>query len=481
MIYLPHQLHKPVKFAHQYQYMRLSYIFSTLLTISLIYILSVAGSGCAQIGAISGGDKDTLAPVLVASSPRQPAVNITGSRITLTFDEYVDVQELQSNLIVSPYPKKMPEIVVRLKTISIKLKDSLLANTTYALQFGNAIRDVNEANPVKDFTYVFSTGNTIDSMQFSGKLIMAETGKPDSTLIIMLYRNATDSSVQKLKPTYITNVKGDGSFSFSYLPAEKFEVYALKDGDGGKTYNSKTEIFAFADSAVQVSENTSPVLLYAYAEEKKDRPAAKTPVQKQTAKRLRYAAFSPGQRQDLRSDLTLNFSNKLKSVDSANIILTDTNYNVIPFSYTIDSNLLIVKTKWAEEFDYRLIITKGAVTDIADSSVTKTDTIRFQTKSAADYGNVVLRFNKLDSASSLVIQFVQDEIIKESFPLTAKEWSYKLFPPGEYEIRILYDANKNGKWDPGSYSKKRQPEKVIALPKKFSVKENWDNESEINL
>lgn len=481
MILLPHQLLKQTKFAHQYQYMRLSFTFYTLLTICLIYIITVLGSGCAQIGAIAGGDKDTLPPVLVASSPKKPATKVTSTRITLTFNEYVDVQELQNNLIVSPYPQKMPEINARLKTVSIRLKDSLLPNTTYSIQFGNAIRDVNEANPAKDFTWVFSTGDHIDSLTFSGKLLMAETGKTDSTMVVMLYRNANDSSVQKIKPTFITNIKGDGSFEFKNLPPEKFNVYALKDGDGGKTYNSKSEPFAFADSAVLISENTSPVTLYAYAEEKKEKAVVKTTAQKTAAKRLKYTATVAGQKQDLRSSLELSFSNKIKTADSSKIILTDSNYNPIPVSLTVDSNLLILKTKWAEDFDYRLIINKDAVTDIADSSVTKTDTLKFKTKSAADYGNVVLRFNKLDSATHMVLQFVQDEKVKESFPITAKEWSYKLFPPGEYEIRILYDDNNNGKWDPGNYSKKLQPEKVIALPKKFAVKENWDNESEIKL
>ncbi len=457
------------------------YILYCLLSFSFFYILTVTSSGCAQIGAISGGDKDTLPPVLVASSPKLPATNVNSNRISITFDEYITLQELQTNLIISPYPQLIPEINSRLKTINIKLKDSLLPNTTYSIQFGSAIRDVNENNAAKDFTYVFSTGNHIDSLSLSGKLIIAETGKPDSTLIIMLYRNAVDSTVQTKKPNYITNIKGDGSFEFKNLPAEKFSVYALKDGDGGKTYNSKTEVFAFADSAVTVNDNTTPVTLYAFAEEKKEKTPAKTTAQKTAPKKLRYAASVAGQAQDLRSNLELTFTNKIKQYDSTKIILADSNYNPLPVSFSLDSNLLVIKTKWAEDFDYRLIVKKDAVTDIADSSLFKTDTIRFKTKSSANYGNVVLRFNKVDTAAHMILQFVQGDQLKESFPLNTKEWNYKLFPPGEYEIRILYDENNNGKWDPGSYTKKLQPEKVVALPKKFAVKENWDNESDINL
>ncbi len=147
----------------------------------------------------------------------------------------------------------------------------------------------------------------------------------------------------------------------------------------------------------------------------------------------------------------------------------------------LDSNKVILTTKWTEDSDYKIIINKDAVRDSTDSMIVKTDTVRFKTKREADYGNVVLRFSNIDIAKHPVLQFTQGDEIKESYAITSKEWRNKLFVPGEYEIRILYDDNNNGKWDPGNYTKKLQPEKVITLPKKISVRENWDNESDINL
>jgi hypothetical protein len=448
------------------------------------YIISAGGSSCAQIGSISGGNKDTIAPVLVAANPKIPAVNITGKSITLTFNEYVEVADAQNNLLVSPYPQKAPEISYKLKTVSIKLKDTLLPNTTYALNFGNAIRDVNEGNPLMNFTYVFSTGSSIDSLTFSGKVQLAETGQIDSTINVLLYRNANDSSVQQKKPQYMAKLNGDGSFKFINLPAGTFSVYALKDGDGSKTYNSKTEIFAFADAPVVISDSTTPVQLYAYAAEKREKEKAAATKPKAAPKKLRYNFKALSEKQDLRkSQLEIEFTNGIKLADSTKIFITDTNYNPVATTrYTIDSNkLFITAAQWTEDADYRLIISKGAVTDISDSTITKADTLKFQTKRQSDYGNVVLRFKNIDFAKHPVLQFVQGEIIAGSYALTAAEWRNKLFMPGEYEIRILYDDNNNGKWDPGEYAKKRQPEKVIALPKKFAVKENWDNESDINL
>jgi uncharacterized protein (DUF2141 family) len=476
---------KHFKFALQYQLMKVSHFLNLLLIITLGSLVTVSNSGCGQIGAISGGLKDTLPPALLAASPKLLSTNITDNKITLTFDEYVDeLQEVQSNVLVSPYPKTFPEFKSKLKTISVKLKDTLLPNTTYAINFGKAIRDVNEGNVLKNFTYVFSTGNTIDSLSLSGKVELAETGKADSTMIVMLYRNANDSSVQQVKPAYIAFLKGDGSFTFNNLPPGNFNIYALKDGDGGKTYNSKTEEFAFADRSITVSANNKPIALFAYAEEKTNKTPLTTTVKPKTAaqKKLKYTLGSGGQKQDIRQNFILDFNNAIKQLDTTKITLTDTNFVPVPgVSFAVDSNKVILKTKWLEDADYKIVIQKGAVRDSTDSTITKTDTIRFKTRGSADYGNVVLRFNGIELSKHPVLQFVQDDVVKESYPVTAKEWQNKLFTPGEYEIRILYDDNNNGKWDPGSYSKKLQPEKVIALPKKFAVKENWDNESDINL
>jgi Bacterial Ig-like domain len=476
---------KPFKFAVQYQLMKLSYLLYTLLIISLAATTVITNTGCAQIGSITGGDKDSLPPGLVTASPKLLATNFTGNKVTFVFDEYIDeLQDIQSNVLVSPFPKNFPEVRSKLKTVTVKLKDTLLANTTYSINFGNAIKDVNEGNILKNFTYVFSTGNIIDSLSLSGKVELAETGKTDSTMFVLLYRNATDSSVQKIKPNYIAFVKGDGSFTFNNLPPDSFYIYALLDGDGSKTYNSKTEVFAFIDKPITVTSNNEPVNLYAYAEEKISKTLSSTTVKPKTAaqKKLRYSLAAASQRQDLTENLVLDFSNAIKTLDTTRILLTDTNYVPIPgVSFLLDSNKVILTTKWAEDSDYKIIINKDAVRDSTDSMIVKTDTVRFKTKREADYGNVVLRFSNIDIAKHPVLQFTQGDEIKESYAITSKEWRNKLFIPGEYEIRILYDDNNNGKWDPGNYTKKLQPEKVITLPKKISVRENWDNESDINL
>lgn len=461
--------------------MRPSHIFFPFFIVSLLYIIAIGNAGCGQVGMPTGGPKDTIPPSLVSASPALKSTNVTRNTITLSFNEYIELKDPQSNVLISPLPKKQPSVDFKLKTVTVKLKDTLLPNTTYSINFGNAIVDNNESNPLKHFVYVFSTGPQIDSFTLSGKIVIAETGKYDSTLLALLYRKTADSAVQKTRPDYVARLSGDGSFSFVNLPAGSFNLYALKDGDGGKTYNSKKEMFAFADAPVTVSANTDPVILYASALEKEN-PNAKTG-KTVLAKRLSYNVAS-GQSQDIQSPLEINFNNPLKKFEAEKFILRDSNYKAIASaSWTIDSTRTKIKltAPWQEAMAYRIIVDTSAVIDSANLHLTKTDTIRFTTKQQLDYANVVLRFSNLDLAKNPVLQLVQGDEVKKSYTLTAPEWSNKFVNPGEYELRILFDDNRNGKWDPGDYSKKLQPEKVIALKDKLAIKANWDNERDIKL
>ncbi len=450
---------------------KMLYFFLLILVIPKIVVLT---SGCAQIIAPTGGPRDTLPPVLISTTPKKPATNFTGNRINLYFDEYVQIQELQQNLLVSPTPKNNPYIDYKLRSVTIRLRDTLEPNTTYTINLGNSIRDINENNIIKDFRYVFSTGSTIDSLSFSGKVQEAETGKIDSTLIVLLYKNLDDTAVIKLKPKYIARLDGAGNFSFENLSAGEYKVYALKDGDGSRTYNSKLEMFAFANSAVTVSSNTTPVFLYAYAEQK-EKPKVTAPAEK----KLKYTTKITTQKQDVFTDLAIEFNKPLKNPDKQKIILTDTLNNIIKdFSVTTDSTNknLLIKTKWIQDASYKLVILKDFATDSTGLSLAKSDTLRFKTKGETDYAIVKLKFTNFDKTKNPVLQFVQNNEVVNAYPLTSDTWNAQLFNPGEYELRILYDDNRNGIWDTGNFVKKIQPEKVYSISQKLSLRENFEKD-----
>ncbi len=450
---------------------------------ALVFVaMSLFTGGCAQIGLPTGGAKDTIAPKLIKATPAFGSKNVISNKITLEFNEYIDVQDLTQNLIISPLQNKNPSITANPKTITLKFKDTLLPNTTYTINFGDAVRDINEANIVKGLSFTFSTGNVLDSSSISGKVILAESGEYDSTLVVMLYKNAVDSTVTKKKPNYIAKVKGDGSFEFKNLPATNFKIYALKDGDGGKTYNSGAEIFAFNNEDVSAASNDN-VTLYAYAEKKEVLNNVTTTPKIANNKKLR-ATTNLSSNQDLLEPLEISFNNPLKTIDSSKIYITDTLYKKITsIKYSIDSTAkkIFLDVKWKPEMPLVLIIDTSAVSDSVGNKIAKNDTIRFTTKRIEDYGKLTLRFNNLDVTKNPVLQFLSGETVKYSYPLFTKEWNSNMFTPGEYGIRILYDTDKNGKWTAGSYTKKLQPEKAVTLPQKLSVRADWENEREINL
>ncbi len=452
-----------------------------ILLLAFIFIanIQVFFSGCGQIMAPTGGLRDTLPPRLINAVPKQGTTNFTGNRITLYFDEFVQIDQLRQNLLVSPSPKKDPDIPWKLRTVTIKLNDTLERNTTYTINLGDAIRDLNEGNILKDFKYVFSTGPVIDSMEFSGHVERAETGKIDSNLIVLLYKNLTDSAVQKLKPNYIARLTGTGNFIFRNLAPGVYKVYALEDQGGGHIYDDKNKLFAFADSPVIVNSNTKQVNLSAYVEQKAkiaDKPPGAVD------KKLKYTSKIQADKQDLLNNLIIVFNKPLKNFDNQKLQLTDTLNHIDPDAkITIDSTgkKVTIQKQWKENEDYKLIISKE-LSDTSGNKLTKSDTLRFKTKKEDDYGILTLNFPGMPKFKNPVLQFVSADEVVLSSPLTSTQWTQKLFVPGEYELRILDDENNNGVWDPGNFAQKKQPEKVLSITQKIPVKGNWDNEYDIH-
>lgn len=463
--------------------MKFRYWFLLLMTPVFLYAVATFLQGCAQIGMPTGGPKDSIPPVLIKAEPAERSLRFTGNKITLTFDEYIDVQDAQNNVLVSPYPKSNPQVSFKLRTVTVKLKDSLLPNTTYAIDFGASLRDLNEGNPFRNYTYIFSTGNQIDSLSLSGNIFLAETGKTDSTLMVYLYKDAPDTVVMQRKPDFMARTNGQGNFRFRYLSPGSYRLFALKDGDGSKTYNTAVEVFAFADEVIQISDSTKPVTLYAYAEEKETARPAPAPVVKAGERKLRYSSsLGGGERQGLKTPLELQFNYPLRTIDSTKILLTDTAYHPVRgarLSTDSTGKILQINLAWAEDTEYRLLLNSEGLADSTGARLSKNDTLRFRTKMAADYGNLLLRFPKVDSGQYPVLLLYKSENLIRSIPVTGAAWSDPRFDPGEYDLRILFDENGNGRWDPGNFRQKRQPERVISLPRKLAVRANWDNEQDI--
>lgn len=459
-----------------------------LVTLGLLFTaaftLSVLAPGCANIVPPGGGPRDTLPPVLVSALPRDSAINVTERKLVLQFDEFVELRSATEKVLVAPYPKQMPSFEQRLRTVTIRLKDSLLPNTTYVIDFGDAIVDLNESNPVKNFRYIFSTGPAIDTNELTGRIVLAETGKTDSTLFALLHRNRQDSTVALETPPYVARVDAKGYFRFSNLPAGSYYVYGLLEADGNKRYNLPTETFAFSDTSVTVSANTPPVTLYAYAVEKeKKKETAPKPADK---KPFAYRANIESGAVHLYDSLELRFSQPLAKTDSTAVqLFADSGRKQQPFRLLYDTagKRLQIGTRWQPGENYRLMLGKGYATDTAGNTAAGGDTLSFRIRSEKEYGSIRIRLRNADTALRPVLLFYSGDQLAYSIPFTGREIYRRYFPPGSFQLSVLFDTNGNGVWDAGDYfvQPRRQPERVRALNKSLTVKENWDNELEIEL
>lgn len=455
----------------------------SLLILICVIAISIVNFRCGQIGMPVGGPRDTLPPVLKSADPENHSVHFKARNITLSFDEYVQLDNPMKNIVVSPLPKKTPFFDYKLKTVSIKLYDTLQPATTYSIQFGDAIRDINENNILKNFTYVFSTGNYVDSLRLNGSIYDAESGTIDSTLTVLLYTNLADSAVLKQKPKYIAKADGQGKFAFGYLPPGQYHIYALKDESGLFMYNNPSQLFAFRDSVIDLKgEGYAPITLYAYQQEV---PVVKPSSGGKVAPELKYTTSISEGRQDLLKPLVLTFNHPLQSFDTSKIFLADTlNKKItagVQFSLDTTSKVLSIAFQWPEARKLQLVLLPDGVKDTLNKTISKADTLKFETQSETAYGSIKMTFKNLSKYQNPVLQLISDKKELTSYPLTSNIFERKMMYPGEYIIQILEDKNRNGKWDSGNYTRKIQPEIVHRLSQKLAIRANWENELDIQL
>ena len=440
--------------------------------------------GCANIVPPSGGPRDSLPPYLIAARPIDSALNVHPKEILVGFNEYITTSSIQENLIVSPTLKNIPLIDARLNSIRIRISDTLLDNTTYSLQFGNAIKDVNEGNIIKNFTYVFSTGGQLDTGKLTGKVLLAENGRIDSTLIVVLHPSQKDSAIFKERPNYYTKLNGKGVFSFNFLPKEQYNLFVLPN-DYTKKYDDSTKLFAFLDSSILIGKSKDSIQLFAFqgakkADKRKSVTTSKLP--KKTGAILKYTKDFDGSEQDLLHPLHLTFETPIHFNDSFPIALSDTfNNKLAGASIQIDSvhpETIVVSYPWKATTKFHLIIPQASIKDSLQNFLIKSDTLKFITKTEYAYNSCTIRMSGYENLTHPILQLTQDDKVKFSYPITSSLLSIPRLPLGEYSLKLLLDNNNNGKWDTGSFygKQKQQPEIVKWLPIPLNIKANGENE-----
>ena len=224
-----------------------------------LVIIAISLASCANRGTPTGGEKDIEPPIILESKPENFSTNFKGNEITIRFNEYVKIKDLRKQLIISP-PMDTDPVVTPLsgasKSIIITIKDTLKDNTTYAFNFGESIVDNNEQNPYPYYRYVFSTGNSIDSLSVKGYVVDALLEEPESFISVMLYEKDstyTDSIVFKEKPRYITNTLDSlTTFSIDNIREGSYKLIALKDKNSNYKFNQKEEKIGYHEGFITV-------------------------------------------------------------------------------------------------------------------------------------------------------------------------------------------------------------------------------------
>ncbi len=200
----------------------------------------------------TGGDKDTIPPLIIGINPLPGAVDVPceKARITFRFDEYVVIKN-QKNIFLSPPQAKAPKARIREKFLIVEFEEPLDSNTTYTLNLSDAIADNNEGNMFPGYTYVFSTGHTIDSLLLTGKVLDCNTLAPVKGATVMLYKDHADSAVFLKRPSAAVKTDDWGYFCLPYLSDTTYRLYAIKDEAGTNIYDPDTDLVGFVDSLVR--------------------------------------------------------------------------------------------------------------------------------------------------------------------------------------------------------------------------------------
>lgn len=215
-----------------------------------LLMLMIVVYSCASMGNPDGGPYDEEPPKFVRSTPKPFAINSKEKKVTIEFDEFIKLEKAAEKVVVSPPQLEQPEIKASGRKVVVGLVDSLKPNTTYTIDFADAIVDNNEGNPLGNYAFTFSTGTTIDTMEVSGTVLGASDLEPVKNIQVGLHSDLSDSAFMKKPFDRVSRTDSRGHFSIRGIAPGKYRIYALMDGNQNYLFDSKTEMIAFSDSVI---------------------------------------------------------------------------------------------------------------------------------------------------------------------------------------------------------------------------------------
>ena len=404
-----------------------------LFSISIVIL-----SNCARTGRPEGGPKDEDAPLFITSNPPYKTTNFDKKEIRLNFNEFIKLKDLNKQLIVSP-PLKTPLLVTPQGTASkfldLKILDTLQENTTYIINFGNAIEDNNEANVLESFQYVFSTGNYIDSLTTSGQIKDAYLDKQTKNTNVLLYKidsSFNDSIIFKKKPNYVTNTLDTSRFNLSNLKKGKYLMIALKETSSDYIFNPKTDKIGFVKDIITLPKDSiieKPIAIFKETQSYRFRRAKEITKGK-------IAFGYEGEIKDLQIKITSKTPDDFKSIAKFEKDKDTLNYWFTPFK--ADSlNFIVSNANFLDTVTVKLR-KKKIDSLILKSSIGRTLHLRDTFFISGNNPLVKIDTNKITLTDKDTLAVSYKSIISEKENKIAFLFNKK--PEQNYVIKILPDA-----------------------------------------
>ena len=535
----------------------LFWVGNLLLLIALFTVFS-----CANQVRPQGGPRDVTPPVLLKATPPNMTRHFNSKVIQLDFDEYFKLNSQYTEITMSPVPDKQPEYKIKKRSLIINLKDTLQKNTTYVINFGKAIADVNEGNILKNFTYVFSTGEHIDSLSMSGSVVNTLTQQREKDVTVMLYPHDKDSLYfGKKKPTIYATTDTGGNFSLNNLHDGVYNIYALKQTSATKIYNpNNKDLIAFLKKPIALYSDTSGIQLSLFKEEptifkvaehkfnadgamyfvfnrRLTNPSAKIiyPPSLDASKAVEFSptkdtayiymrnmdfdsirvsfldnnkpldsiSLMKGKNEVFKgalsfrlnlssdnklkptSDLIITASSLIDTFDPAQVTLYEDSVPINNLNIARDTSngrRFIVKYRWKSDSKYILSIAEDAFSTIVGNK-NKKFYKPFLVDKPDNYSTLTLKVTVSDTSKAYIVEFYQDPktILQRNEITKGSTIIYKNFLMGKYYFRVIYDENKNGRWDSGNVKLKKYPENIWIDPSQITLRPNWDSEEKLDI
>ena len=495
-------------------------------------------AGCAQVRSVSGGTKDTVAPRVLDVSPDSLSVWFDQSSFQVTFDEYIQLRNVQQELLVSPPLSKPPRVQLKQRTMVVSWEDTLRANSTYTFQFGNSISDLNEGNALPDFAYVFSTGAEVDSLRCGGSVKDALLDASAAKMKVLLYDSAATFWNKEGRPVYSARTDEAGKFELRYLRPGHYTLCCLSDENGNYHWDSG-EAVVWKDSVLVDEQHDSLTHRLMLSVPHDSIPIIKeyrtdslggfscyvaphqlpvnvrsldgmevrqwmrsdtlyvSPSFPQTGK-LRYEVDLRGLKRDtvevnalgaertlLRMKSTIDMKQRLTDglVLEANVLIDHLDSTRIQVYADSASIPFTISQSHPDRLEIRHERKAGKTYECIAMPGALTDIygktndslrVKFTIYEAKDLGAVRVKLPPMKGAGVLALKDRSNRLVWSSTVLNTAELFIPALIPGEYSAVITEDVNGNGRFDPIVIQPYSPSEVNHVYPGKISVRANWD-------